>query len=49
MKKKAILVSCFDWYANRLIYIERYLIEKGYEVEILLSDFNHSEKKKKKD
>lgn len=49
MKKKAVLISCFDWYENRLIYIEKYFIARGYEVEILLSDFKHSEKKRKRE
>lgn len=43
--KKAILVSCWDWYENRLIYIEEYLQNKGYSIEIWMSDFSHLEKR----
>ncbi len=45
LDKKAILVSCFGWYEERLRYIERYLQTLGYTTSILLSDFNHIEKK----
>lgn len=43
-KKKAILISCFDWYDDRLQYIEKYLRLKGYEVQVLMSDFSHMSK-----
>lgn len=46
--RKAILVSCFDWYETRLSYIKTMLEKKGYSVEIFQSDFNHVEKKKAK-
>lgn len=42
--KKALLISCFDWYQDRLKYIEEYLETVGYSVKILISDFNHIEK-----
>ncbi len=46
-KKVAVLVSCFDWYENRLKYIEECLYSEGYdEVRVLTSDFNHIEKKR---
>ncbi len=43
--KKAILISCFDWYTTRLQPIREYLIEKGYQVIVLTSDFEHISKK----
>lgn len=30
--KTAVLVSCFDYYPNRLELIESYLVENGYQV-----------------
>ncbi len=42
--KRAVLISCFDWYKGRLEIVRNYLLEKGYEVEVLLSDFNHIRK-----
>lgn len=44
-KKTAILISCFDWYVNRLKYIDKYLQDRGYSTLVLISDFNHSIKK----
>lgn len=41
LRKKAVLVSCFDWYEQRLIYVEDYLHQCGFEVLIVLSDFDH--------
>ena len=41
-KKTAILISCFDWYVNRLKYIDKYLQDRGYSTLVLISDFNHS-------
>ena len=43
--KKAILISCFDWYENRLKPIRDLLMERGYEVLILTTDFDHVKKK----
>lgn len=43
--KTAVLVSCFDWYENRLKPIKQSLEIRGYEVHVLLSDFNHIEKR----
>lgn len=42
--KKALIISCFDWYSQRLKYIERFLIECAYSVSIFLSDFSHQSK-----
>lgn len=43
--KKAIVISCFDWFEKRLEPIMETL-EKQYEVIALLSDFNHIKKKR---
>ena len=45
---KAVLVSCFDYYENRIKFIENYLLKKGFEITIICSDFDHIEKTKKK-
>lgn len=42
--KKAVLISCFDWYKTRLKPIRELLIGKEYEVVILESDFDHIKK-----
>lgn len=42
--KKAVLISCFDWYRDRVIYYEKYLHEKGYDVQVWMSDYNHFKK-----
>lgn len=45
MNKKALLISCYhEWYENRLKPIKEYLIGIGYDVEIILSDFEHINK-----
>ena len=44
--KKAILISCFGWYKGRLEYVEKYLREHGYEVQIWTSDFLHFKKER---
>ena len=43
--KKAVLISCFNWYEARLKPIRRLLVEQGYEVSILIADFDHIKKK----
>ena len=43
MKKSALIISCFDWYKNRLEPI-REILEKEYNVTILLSDYDHIRK-----
>ena len=42
--KKALLISCFNWYKTRLEPIREILLEKGYEVTILIADFDHFNK-----
>lgn len=44
MKKTAVLVSCFNWYEKRLRFVRSELVKKGFEVTILLSDFDHIKK-----
>ena len=44
--KKAVLISCFNWYKKRLRPIERLLCDNDYDVSIILSDFNHVTKEK---
>lgn len=46
VEKSAVIISCFDWYEQRLIYVEQYLRNKGYAVTILTSDFHHHSKTK---
>lgn len=42
--KKALLISCFDWYISRLKPIRDLLIEKGFEVTVLEADYDHIKK-----
>ena len=42
--KKALLISCFDWYKARLEPIRAFLIMQGYDVSVLLSDYDHIHK-----
>lgn len=42
--KKALLISCFNWYNVRLRPIRELLIDRGYEVIVLESDFDHIKK-----
>ena len=44
--KKAVLISCFDWYEKRLKPIRKLLTENGYQVKVLTSDFDHLKKDK---
>lgn len=43
--KKAILISGFGWYEERLKPVSEVLEEKGYKSVCYLSDFNHQRKK----
>ena len=42
--KKALIVSCFDWYKARLEPIRQVLLDKGYDVTVIESDFDHIKK-----
>lgn len=44
MRKKALLISCFDWYEKRLRLVKE-VIKQEYNVTILTSDFDHATKK----
>lgn len=46
MIKKAVLISKFNFYDNRIKYVKAELIKKGFNVLYITSDFNHIEKKK---
>lgn len=42
--KKALIVSCFEWYKERLEPIRDLLVGRGYDVTVLTTDFNHTQK-----
>ena len=44
--KKAVIITPFDNYSYnvRIKYVEKYLAERGYEVKVLSSDFDHRNK-----
>lgn len=42
-KKKAVIISCFDWYEKRLKTISECLSQE-FDVTIILSDFDHIQK-----
>ena len=42
--KNAVIVSCFDWYKARLKPVRDILAGKGYDVTVLIADFNHIKK-----
>lgn len=44
MKKRALLISCFNWYKGRLDSVRDVLIDKGYDVKVLIADFDHIRK-----
>lgn len=44
--RTAVLASCFGWYENRIKLVQEYLKKKGFNVIVLLSDFNHQLKEK---
>ena len=39
--KKAVIISCFNWYHSRLRPVRALLMGKGYEVTVLIADFEH--------
>lgn len=43
---KCVFISCFDNYDTRIKHIERYYIEKNYDVEYITSNYDHIKKKK---
>lgn len=44
--KKAVIITCFDWYDQRLEAVCEVLSQRGYKIQILTSDFNHIKKEK---
>lgn len=42
--KKAMLISCFNWYKERIKPIRKLLLDNGYEVIVLIADFDHIKK-----
>ena len=44
--KKALLVSCFGWYEERLKFVEERLQMRGYEVQVWISDYSHFKKER---
>lgn len=44
MKKKAVCISCFHEYPNRIRLVMEYLREQGYECTYITSDFDHIKK-----
>lgn len=42
--KKAVIISCFNWYFARIEPIREELLVKGYDVTVLISDFDHINK-----
>lgn len=46
--KKAVCISIFNHYDNRVLFAEKFLAGKGYEVTYIASDFDHYEKAKYK-
>lgn len=43
--KKALILSCFEWYKERLEPIRELLVGRGYDVTVLTTDFNHTQKR----
>lgn len=44
MKKKAVFISCFHEYPNRIRLVMEYLQEQGYTCTYITSDFHHVKK-----
>ena len=42
--KKALFISCFNWYKTRIEPIREYLIDCGYEVNVIIADYDHIKK-----
>lgn len=42
--KKALIISCFNWYKKRLEPIRDILISKDYKVTIFIADYDHIKK-----
>ena len=44
--KKAVIISCFDWYEKRLYYLAERLKCQNYDVTVFTSDFDHIKKER---
>ena len=42
--KRALMISCFDWYKTRIEPIRHFLIYKGYDVTVFIADYDHIKK-----
>lgn len=47
--KKAVLITCFEAYENRIFPAERMLQTMGYDVTVIESDFRHLQKERRED
>lgn len=45
---KAVCISIFNHYDNRVVFVEEFLVSKGFDVIYIASDFNHYTKKRYK-
>ncbi|WP_025729898.1 hypothetical protein [Atopobacter phocae] len=43
---RAVLISCFNYYDNRLKLVDRYLSDQGYEVTYITADYDTVRRKK---
>lgn len=41
MSKKALIISCFNWYKTRLRPVRELLLVRKYDVTVLIADFEH--------
>lgn len=48
-KKRAVLITCFEAYDNRIVIAERVLKSRGYDVTVIESDFRHLQKERRCD
>lgn len=42
--KKAVIISCFNWFERRLYFLRQELINNGYDVLCYVSDYHHINK-----
>ena len=49
VKKKAVLITGFEAYENRILAAEKTLTAKGYDVTVIESDFRHLQKERRRD
>jgi len=44
--KKALFISCFDWYKTRIEPMYQLLIKENYQIKVLIADFDHIKKER---